>query len=267
MLRLGLAGLVAAPGVESLASTHWIGVDRLTLELPRWDRDGFKIALIGDLHINRDVDVRLARRAVEAAMAESPDAVVFIGDYVTMGEAAGPDLLAAAFQPLALAVCPLLAVLGNHDVAVGRDRVAEALRLSRIQVLRNEAAQVDGVNFIGFDDALFGYPDYAGFERYADGRSNVVLLHEPDYVDYVPVWASLQLSGHSHGGQIRFPGGVALLTPVGARRYVDGFYPEASVPVFVTRGVGTRQFRFRAFCRPQVAILTLVRRSGPRTSE
>lgn len=255
-----LGGAIAASGVETFASTHVVGVDRMTLTLPRWDRDGFRIALIGDLHINRDVDVRLARRAVKAAMAESPDAIVFIGDYVTMGEEVGSDLLAAAFQPLAFAACPLLAVLGNHDVAFGRDQVAGALRLGRIRVLRNEAVDVDGVNFIGFDDALFGYPDYAGFERYADRRSNVVLLHEPDYVDYIPIWASVQLSGHSHGGQIRLPGGVALLTPVGARRYVDGFYPEASVPVFVTRGVGTRQFRFRTFCRPQVAILTLVGR-------
>lgn len=264
ILRLLLTAAVVAPVGEALASTHLIAVDRLTLDLPRWDRDGFKIALIGDLHINRGVDVRLARRAVAAAMAESPDTVVFIGDYVTTGEQAGPELLAAAFQPLAFATCPLLAVLGNHDVAVGRDQVTEALRLSRIMVLRNEAFVVGGVNFIGFDDALFGYPDYTGFERYAEGRSNVVLLHEPDYVDYVPIWASLQLSGHSHGGQIRLPGGVALLTPLGARRFVDGYYPRASVPLFVTRGVGTRQLRFRTFCRPQVAILTLEGRRGGR---
>ncbi len=87
--------------------------------------------------------------------------------------------------------------------------------------------------------------------------SLLVLFHEPDYVKITPTNVSLQLSGHSHGGQICLPGGRPLHTPYGANTYYAGYYANAPVPLFVTRGVGTIGPKLRLFCPPEVTILTL----------
>jgi predicted MPP superfamily phosphohydrolase len=84
------------------------------------------------------------------------------------------------------------------------------------------------------------------------------MLHEPDYVDDVtPAECSLQVSGHSHGGQMCLPFGRPLSLPRGARKYFGGFYPDAKVPLYVSRGVGTIGVDLRFFCPPEVTVLTL----------
>ena len=88
-------------------------------------------------------------------------------------------------------------------------------------------------------------------------KSLLALFHEPDFVSEVPKHVSLQVSGHSHGGQICLPGGYAVHTPFGAKKYKSGYYPDARVPLYVTRGVGTTGPDYRLFCRPEVTILTL----------
>ena len=69
--------------------------------------------------------------------------------------------------------------------------------------------------------------------------------------------AILQLSGHSHGGQFKVPYNLTPMTSANGDKYRDGFYPDASTPLFVTRGVGTTGPPSRFLCPPQVAILTL----------
>jgi hypothetical protein len=94
----------------------------------------------------------------------------------------------------------------------------------------------------------------------ADGSyspSLIALMHEPDFVSILPKKVCLQLSGHSHGGQMCLPMGVPIHLPRGGRLYVQGFYPHAPVPLYVTRGIGTTGLDFRTFCPPEVSILTL----------
>jgi hypothetical protein len=76
-------------------------------------------------------------------------------------------------------------------------------------------------------------------------------------VDWMPQEVSLQLSGHSHGGEVCLPGGFALHTPSAAKRYISGFYPNAPVPLYVSRGIATLS-PMRIYCPPEVAVLTLV---------
>ena len=77
-------------------------------------------------------------------------------------------------------------------------------------------------------------------------------------VDLLPTGCILQLSGHSHGGQFTFPGGFTPMHTKLGEKYVRGFYPEASTPIYVSKGIGTTFLPSRLNCAPEVSILTLV---------
>ena len=113
----------------------------------------------------------------------------------------------------------------------------------------------DALNLAGFNE------DAADVEKaFSSATSDpiIALWHEPDLVDMLPPGrALLQLSGHSHGGQFKFPFGLTPMTSTNGHKYRDGFYPDASTPIFVTRGVGTTGPPSRFLCPPQVAVLTL----------
>ena len=120
------------------------------------------------------------------------------------------------------------AILGNHDHYAGADFVAQALRKHGLTVLRNQAEPVerggDRLWVVGVDDVLACRHDLSGALRGVPPSAfKVALIHEPDYADPTarrPV--QLQLSGHSHGGQIRLPGIGALHLPRMGRRYPMG---------------------------------------------
>jgi predicted MPP superfamily phosphohydrolase len=123
--------------------------------------------------------------------------------------------------------------------------------------LRNGSFEVDGVTVAGIDDAIAGRNNPEFLQPGRHSKSLLTLLHEPDVVEDTPDHVSLQISGHSHGGQICLPTGVALHTPKGAKKYISGFYPDAKVPLYVTRGVGTQGLDWRLFCLPEVSLLTI----------
>ncbi|WP_338121074.1 hypothetical protein [Virgibacillus halodenitrificans] len=88
----------------------------------------------------------------------------------------------------------------------------------------------------------------------------ILLAHEPDYADVTvnhPV--DVQLSGHSHGGQVRFPFIGHLYTPAYAEKYVQGEYKinNGRLLLYVNRGIGTTRLPYRFLCRPEVSIYTL----------
>jgi len=91
------------------------------------------------------------------------------------------------------------------------------------------------------------------------------LAHEPDYADQtVDYRVDLQLSGHSHGGQIRLPIIGALITPPGGKKYVHGLHtfdiPSDTRMVYTNRGIGTSHIPVRFLCRPEITVLTLRRK-------
>jgi predicted MPP superfamily phosphohydrolase len=98
----------------------------------------------------------------------------------------------------------------------------------------------------------------------AHGEATVLLAHEPDYADVVREYSvDLQLSGHSHGGQIRVPFVGSLLLPALGRKYPIGLRKLGPLTLYTNRGLGTVLLPVRIDCPPEVTLLTL--RSGAPT--
>ncbi len=253
----GAATLVYGALVESKR----LVLERQTLALPGWPRrlDGFRIAVLGDLHLRDKYSLELCQRAIAMALDESPDMVALVGDYVGYWKAESPWLIGEALTPLMAMMGNVVAVPGNHDYWLGTAAwLRPIMDELNIKLLRNEHWEHEGIEWVGIDSLNAKMANPYKALLHADKKPEIVLWHEPDAVDYLPTGASLMLSGHSHGGQFRFPGGFTPMHTDNGRRYVRGFYPEAPTPLYVTRGVGTTGPPSRFLCPPEVSLLTLV---------
>lgn len=238
--------------------SDWLSLEHISLRLPRWDANGFRAAVISDVHANDERQLDRAILAAQMAIEAKPDVILLPGDFVNFSDNHRVDILKRYLKVFGDATCPVFATMGNHDYWTPHPgRLLRAFVGSPVRLLRNEVAEVRGVSIAGLDDAVVGLHRPEILVPGRESHSLLTMLHEPDYVQDVPDHVSLQVSGHSHGGQICLPMGIPLHTPGGAKRYIDGFYPGAKVPLFVTRGVGTSGPPFRLFCRPQIALLTL----------
>jgi predicted MPP superfamily phosphohydrolase len=216
------------------------------------------VAVLSDFHTNSPGEVAHAVHAIELALAEKPDLIAIPGDFVNDGNELHLRYVRQSLEPLVGVRCPVVATFGNHDYDCRNiDGLSHVVRKSGIRLLRNDAIEVNGVTVAGVDDAIAHRHRPAFLSDASFSKSLLTLFHEPDYVDTIPSNVSLQLSGHSHGGQICLPNGRPLHTPKGAWKYFAGYYPDAKVPLYVTRGIGTVGPRMRLFCRPEVSILTL----------
>jgi predicted MPP superfamily phosphohydrolase len=216
-----------------------------------------RVALLSDFHVHGEESMAFAKKAIQLAVESKPEAIILAGDFLNNGAAFALPLVTKALSPLANATCPVLAILGNHDGEVPQNEIGRLLERSGVQLLLDEGTQIGEVTFLGFRDAIADRPNFRRFRRASPLPSTVVLLHEPDYVAEIPEWASIQLSGHSHGGQICLPFEVPVHCPAGGENYVAGFYPQAPVPIFVSKGVGTTGVDLRINCPPEINLLTL----------
>ncbi len=254
------AGTVVGAGLPSLTRAYAYRLQPVerTLGLERWNADGFKIALISDFHMNSRSETERAIEAAHLAMDARPDAIILGGDYVDFKHHTVIANITSLARTLSDAACPVVAIMGNHDYwsTVPR-KVVEAFDGTRVKMLLNDTFEVDGVTIACLDDAIQRQQRYDFFGTGRVSGSLIAALHEPDFVKDMPKHVSLQVSGHSHGGQVCLPFGKSLYTPFGARKYIAGFYKDAQVPLYVSRGVGTTGPDYRMFCPPEVSLLTL----------
>jgi len=247
----------------------------IEVRLPRladsWD--GFRIAQLSDLHYDDHFSVVPLRNAIDIVNGLQPDLIVVTGDFVTSrGRRAGRAVAVQAakvIEPCAQLLAQMharsgtLAALGNHDVDADAAYIIEALQTHDIPVLRNRSVPLEREGkrlwLCGVDDILTGKPrlDLALKDIPAD-EPVVLLAHEPDWADYVanhPV--DLQLSGHSHGGQIRIPFLGAPYLPPLARKYPWGLRRIGGLTLYTNAGIGTIEVPTRINCPPEVTLITL----------
>jgi uncharacterized protein len=255
-------------------------VEPTWLELNRWDLPiaglpapfaGLKVVQLSDLHCSRHVTPAYVGEAVDLALAQRPDLVVLTGDFVHRGyrhvaeAAAGVRRLAA---PLGV-----YAVLGNHDYsirnALGVRRfkhlhraVADALAANGVRVLRNESVRLERngatLDLAGVDDLWSRACDpERAFTGLEESAPRLVLAHNPRTVERLAGRrCDLMLSGHTHGGQVDWPGLGRVALSRRAKRFAAGLYRHGHTLLYVHKGVGFG-WRFRFGVRPEVAVFTL----------
>lgn len=224
---------------------------------------GMKIGFITDTHVGPFISPDDLARATRLIAAEEPDLILLGGDYVSESPRYTASAVEVIWELVREAPLGGLAVLGNHDLSVSRTRVEQALTAIGIPVLRNRALPVafgGGELWIaGIDETLLGDPDPTlTFAQIPTGAAAIALWHEPEFADEAAAQgAFLQLSGHTHGGQIRVPGVGPIGLPVDGKHYVMGLNDAAGMKIYTARGVGVYRPPLRFNCPPEVTLITL----------
>ncbi len=271
---LQLAGAAVVTGAAGLGyggklEPAWVELKEITITLPGLSErlTGLRIAQISDIHLSRFTSASELLAAVTRVNQLQPDIVALTGDFVGHEARYATGLV----EPLRMLESPAFAVYGNHDLWTGRDAVRAALAETPVTLLVNQNVEAaPGLTMAGLDDAWSGHPrPQLALAGSPSGYTNILLCHEPDYIDtirsqYLPV--ALQMSGHSHGGQVRLPSsrpdgkGLATHAPIlphMATRYPIGHYRVGSYQLYTNRGLGVWPLPFRFNCRPEITHLTL----------
>lgn len=273
ILRAATGGVGALAADAVMVAPNRPRVVRQEFRLQRWPErlNGFTIALLSDFHYDPVFSIHPIKAAVEIVNGLHADLVVFAGDFVSEPWTGPAARGAKEAEPCAEVLKCITAphgswgILGNHDVSTDPRRVTGALRSAGIQVLLNQATPIesDGGRFwlSGVNDVAEGKSDLAAsLHPIPSGEPVVLLAHEPDFADYVSRHAvDLQLSGHSHGGQIRFPFVPPLYLPMLGKKYIWGRYEIGNLKLYTNPGLGTIGVPARLNCPPEVTLLTLRR--------
>ncbi len=254
--RLLLRRVATGAGLAGAGAVSWAG-DRsaaqellrpeIPVKLERLPRalSGLRIAQLTDMHVGPLLGEAYVRRVVGETLRTRPDLIVITGDLVD-GSVEG---LRRAVDPLfgLRARFGVYFVTGNHEYYSGAKEWLEYLRARGIRVLQNERVSIGDAG-ASFD--LFGIPDHSarGFEaphapdlaRAVAGRDpereSILLAHQPVQIHATEGHdLGLQLSGHTHGGQLWPFGALVML----AQPYLHGLHTHAGrTQIYVSRGVG-----------------------------
>ena len=268
MLVLG----AAATGYGLLLEPRRLVVERVEVRLKRLppEFDGFRIAQLSDIHFGPYMTSAFVRQAVEEINGLQPHLVALTGDFVShpFGKPAGREG-ARHIHPCSEELRRLradygrFAVLGNHDHWNHPATVRNTLDLSGLPVLLNQAVALekDGARLwlAGLNDALERTADIErALQSVPADEATILLVHEPDYADNAAKFpVDLQLSGHSHGGQVRLPGMGAPILPLLGRKYPMGLYRVGNLQLYTNRGLGVINPPVRWNCPPEITLLTL----------
>jgi uncharacterized protein len=231
--------------------------------------NGFKIVQFSDTHLGFQYDMKQFKKTLTQISKLNPDVIFFTG-----------DLMDAPNQfPYTEEIIPLLknleapfgkfAIYGNHDHGgYGSNIYKNIMKQANFHLLLNESAKVElmdgsNIHILGIDDAMLGKPNFeTTIQNIPNDAYKILLSHAPDLADTaVEFDIQLQISGHSHGGQIQIPFYGALITPPYAKKYREGFYEvrsnQSTLSLYVNRGIGTTRLPFRFLSVPEVTLFTL----------
>lgn len=228
--------------------------------------NNFKIIQFSDTHIGFHYTLEQFNELVEQINAFQPDLIVFTGDLVDKPDQYHWDNhLTKALKNLK-AKHGKFWIYGNHDHGgYGTDIIQDVMEQAEFTLLKNSHTVIEKNNdrfvLAGLDDVILGQPDLTETLKNVNHNLFTILLaHEPDYADQVidfPV--DVQLSGHSHGGQVRFPFIGDLYTPAYAEKYIQGKYTfnNEKLTLYVNSGIGTTRLPYRFLCKPEIHVYTL----------
>jgi len=252
-----------AAGLYGLLNAAWPCVVRISVTLPNLPSQwrGRTAALVSDLHLGHVRNIRFVRRVVNKLLRLQSEVVFIAGDLY--------DGVAGDFEKLArpwadLVTDPQAAALGTYYIAgkimrssTNAEYLPPLLRAG-VRVLNNEKVEVDGLQLIGVH-----YRDAVNPDQYRStlqsmkldrGRASVLLLHAPVRLPISEEEGiSLQLSGHTHGGQF-FP--WTLIAQRVWKTFVHGLQRFGNLQVYTTYGTGTWGPPLRVGTRPEIVVIT-----------
>lgn len=266
-----VAWAVGANLVANLFDADRLDVQKLRLTLPRLPDafSGLRLAQISDIHIGGWTTADKLARVVDAVLAHQPDVVAITGDFAFAaagGFSTAPDELDAMsglLQRLA-AACPTLAVMGNHDIRYGRAKVLSALNSAGLIDLNNKVHKLTrngaALYLSGVDDIIYKRNRLdQTLAALPENGCAILLAHEPDFADTSAATRrfDLQISGHSHGGQINLPFVGPPVLPRLGRNYPMGLYRVGDMFQYTNRGIGMTPPFVRFNCPPELTLFTL----------
>jgi predicted MPP superfamily phosphohydrolase len=245
-------------------------VETVHLRLNRLPRgfSGFRVAQISDLHMGGWMNLHRLQHVADLVLAQKPDVLAITGDFLkgrgfTEDSKQWINDLSRVLLPMAASV-PTFAVLGNHDYATNAEAIREMLRRCGIKDLTNTTVPVrrksETLYFCGLDDIRHGDVRLEDvLVQLEENSAAILLVHEPDFADTSGATGKfdLQISGHTHGGQIVIPFYGPPVLPVSGRKYPSGLYKVAEMYQYTNRGVGTDTVSARINCPPEITLFVL----------
>jgi uncharacterized protein len=281
MGRLGRGALRVGPGKMAAAAAllgagcylygreveiRRVEIKPLTLTLPRLapEFDGYRIVQIGDIHLDDWTKPERLSGIVKKVNAQRPDLIAIMGDFASRSaKQLDTRRLTGALRELR-ARDGVLTILGNHDYLTGVELIRRCIREASVTELVNDVHTLRrggaSLHVAGIDDVMEGGSRLDLVLRdLPDSGAAILLAHEPDFADVSAATGrfDLQLSGHSHGGQVRVPLLMRLALPPFSQRYTSGLYRVDGMLQYTNRGLGFVDMRLRFLCRPEITVLTL----------
>jgi len=258
LIAIALFTLALLAGIYGLFNALWIRVRRVTVKLPNlpapW-RERTAV-LLSDLHLGNVNGTKFSRRVARLVARQNPDIVFLPGDFFD-GTRMDPNTLAAPFLKLA----PPLGIYfstGNHDEFGDLPRCLQALTRAGIRILSNQMVTIDGLQILGIP-----YHDSTSILRMRANldalhldptQPSILLNHVPNRLPIVEqAGISLQLSGHTHGGQL-FP--FTWMTRRAFGKFTYGLHKFGSLQVYTSYGAGTWGPPMRVGTHPEIVLLT-----------
>jgi uncharacterized protein len=270
-----VGGAVAAGGYPFFVETRRLEITRRLFPvrgLPT-SLDGLRVVQLTDIHLGPWNAVADVRRIVAAANAHNPDLIALTGDYVLQSA----DYVAPAAAALAglRARVGVVGVLGNHDwwedgalskreLTGAGVRMVDNGRLFVTPSRRLSESPQDGLCVAGVGDLMTDSQHYdQALGGIPEDMPRLLLSHNPDVAEERPFIRSghrvdLMLSGHTHGGQIRFPviGSPVTMSRYG-QKYARGLVQGPACPVYISRGLGMAMLPIRFGSVPEIAVIEL----------
>lgn len=260
--------------IAYIVSNHMLTVNNYRVDNAPQSFNGFKICQLSDIHAKRYG--RNQKRFIEKIRAASPDIIVLTGDYEYTDKINNTSELANGIKRIA----PVYYITGNHEYRSGQieniRKVFDELGFINLDETFTVITRGnDSITFAGLSD-LLKYADMSVKNDKYHGAKNeylkqlykidavtknykVLLTHRPDFFEeYADTMFDLVLTGHAHGGFVRFPFINGLIAPQQGffPKYTSGFYKRNGTSMFVSRGCGGKPLRL--FNRPEIAVITLI---------
>jgi hypothetical protein len=218
-----------------------------------------RMVALGDIHFDPLFEETYIARVCRLVTDLRPDIILYTGDFITAHANRIDDLSDLLSQSVSR--LGSFAVPGNHEHWTGLPFITRSLESRGIRVLRNDLVALPGeeaVYLTGLDSFWSGQPDLTIFSRTPDDSRHILLVHEPDSFNVLDdPRIKLQISGHTHGGQVRLPLYGAVVLPKLGKNFETGSYRRDNRHLYVNRGIGTLTPHVRLNCRPEITVFDL----------